>query len=112
MAARIREHVRLARLFAGWIEAEPGWEVMAPVPLSLVVFRHAPPGMDGEAADALNERIMAAVNATGRAFLSHTRIRGRLALRLAVGNLRTTEAHVRSAWELLRETAVSLDASA
>jgi aromatic-L-amino-acid decarboxylase len=112
MAARIREHVRLAKALAGWMEDEPGWEVMAPVPFSLVVFRHAPPGMDDAAADAHNERILAAVNATGRAFISHTRVHGRIALRLAIGNLRTTEAHVRAAWLLLRETAASVHASA
>ena len=105
MAARIREHVRLARAFAGWAQEEAGWEVMAPVPLSLVVFRHAPAGMVGAEADAHNERVMAAVNAGGRAFISHTRVRGRLALRLAVGNLRTTEAHLRAVWDLLRKTA-------
>jgi aromatic-L-amino-acid decarboxylase len=110
MASRIREHVRLARELAGWIRDEPGWEVMAPVPFSLVVFRHAPDGM--EDADAHNERIMAAVNASGRAFVSHTRVRGRLALRLAIGNLRTTEEHVRAAWELLRQAAAPDDASA
>jgi aromatic-L-amino-acid decarboxylase len=104
MAARIREHVRLARLFAAWVDAEPGWERMAPVPLSLVVFRHRPEGMGDEAADAHNERLMAAVNATGEALLSHTKLNGRTALRLAVGNLRTTEAHVARAWELLRAT--------
>jgi aromatic-L-amino-acid decarboxylase len=112
MAARIREHVRLARAFAGWVRDEPGWEVMAPVPFSLVVFRHAPPGMDGAEADAHNERLMAAVNASGRAFVSHTRVRGRLALRLAVGNLRTEEAHVRAAWDLLRHAAAGGGASA
>jgi aromatic-L-amino-acid decarboxylase len=112
MAARIREHVRLARVFAGWVRDEAGWEVMAPVPFSLVVFRHAPAGMTDEAADAHNERVMAAVNAGGRALLSHTRVRGRIALRLAVGNLRTTEAHVRAAWDLLRQTAAGDDASA
>jgi glutamate/tyrosine decarboxylase-like PLP-dependent enzyme len=94
------------------MEDEPGWEVMAPVPFSLVVFRHAPPGMDDAAADAHNERILAAVNATGRAFISHTRVHGRIALRLAIGNLRTTEAHERAAWLLLRETAASVHASA
>jgi aromatic-L-amino-acid decarboxylase len=112
MAARIREHVRLAREFAGWVDEEPDWEVVAPVPFSLVVFRHAPRGMTDEEADAHNERVMAMVNAGGRAFLSHTRVRGRLALRLAVGNLRTTEAHVRAAWDLLRQTAAGGDASA
>ena len=105
IAARIREHVRLARLFAEWVDTEPGWERAAPVPFSLVVFRHAPPGMTDEEADAHNERIMHAVNADGRIFVSHTRLRGRLVLRLAVGNLRTTEAHVRQAWEMLREAA-------
>lgn len=105
MAARIREHLRLARAFAAWVDGEPGWEVMAPVPFSLVVFRHVPDGMTDEEADGHNEGIMAAVNATGRAFLSHTRVRGRLALRLAVGNLRTTEAHVRAVWDLLRQAA-------
>jgi aromatic-L-amino-acid decarboxylase len=112
MAARIREHVRLARTFAAWVKAEPGWEVMAPVPFSLVVFRHAPRGMTDAQADAHNERVMAAVNAGGRALLSHTKIRGRIALRLAIGNLRTTEAHVRAAWDLLRQTAADDDASA
>ena len=112
MAARLREHLRLAREFAGWVDDEPEWEVMVPVPLSLVCFRHAPAGMTEEERDAHNERVMAAVNASGRAFLSHTRLRGRLALRLAVGNLRTTEAHLRAAWDLLRETARNASASA
>jgi aromatic-L-amino-acid decarboxylase len=112
MAARIREHVRLAQQLAGWMRDEPGWEVMAPVPFSLVVFRHAPDGLDDAETDAHNERVLAAVNATGRAFISHTRVRGRIALRLAIGNLRTTEAHVRAAWDLLRQTAASVRASA
>ncbi|HLM69434.1 MAG TPA: pyridoxal-dependent decarboxylase, partial [Longimicrobium sp.] len=112
MAARIREHVRLARTFAGWVDDEAEWETLAPVPLSLVVFRHAPAGMPDDQADAHNERVMAAVNASGRAFISHTRVRGRLALRLAVGNLRTTESHLRAAWDLLRQTAADDSASA
>lgn len=105
MAARIREHVRLARLFAGWVEAEPGWETLAPVPFSLVVFRHRPAGLTAAEADAHNERIMGEVNAGGRVFLSHTRVRGRLGLRVAVGNLRTDEARLREAWDLLRAAA-------
>jgi aromatic-L-amino-acid decarboxylase len=105
MAARVREHVRLARLFADWVDDAPGWERMAPVPMSLVVFRHRPDGMDDAATDAHNERLMAAVNATGETLLSHTKLHGRTALRLAVGNLRTTEQHVARAWELLRAAA-------
>lgn len=105
LRARIREHVRLARVLAARVEAEPGWEMMAPVPFALAVFRYAPPGMDPEAQDALNLRILEAVNAGGEAFLSHTRLDGRVALRLSVGNLRTREVHVLRAWELLREAA-------
>lgn len=104
IAARIREHVRLAHELAGWIDAEPEWERMAPTPLSLVCFRHRPPGMTEAEADAHNERLMAEVNASGRIFISHTRLHGRLTLRFAIGNLRTQEEHVRAAWALLRET--------
>jgi aromatic-L-amino-acid decarboxylase len=109
LAALIREHCRLARLFADWVEASADWELLAPVPLSVVCFR-ARPGVEGEAEearaarlDALNERLMGAVNATGHIFLSHTKLHGAFTLRLAVGNIRTTEAHVRRAWELLNE---------
>lgn len=103
--ANLREHLRLARLFAAWVEGEPGWEVAAPVPFGLVCFRADPAGMSGEDADALNQRILDRVNATGEAFLTHTRLNGRLVLRLAVGNLKTTEAHVARAWTLLGEAA-------
>jgi aromatic-L-amino-acid/L-tryptophan decarboxylase len=94
----IREHVRLARLFASWIEADSDWEVVAPYPFSVVCFRRR-----GE--DAENEALHQKVNGTGEVFLSHTRLNGRYVLRLAVGNLRTTEADVERAWELLREAA-------
>jgi aromatic-L-amino-acid decarboxylase len=102
IAARIREHCRLARELAGWVEEAPGWELFAPVPFSTVVFRFRPDGAPDEEADRLNERILERVNAGGEAFLSHTRVRGRFALRLAVGNLRTTERNVANAWRLLQ----------
>ena len=92
----IREHQRLARLFASWVEAAPGWEVVAPVPFSLVCFRRK--GSDEE-----NAAVLARVNATGEAYLSHTVLDGRYVLRLAVGHHRTTENDVRRAWELLQE---------
>jgi len=95
LQALIREHVRLARLFASWVEAEPGWEVVAPVPFSVVCFRR-----DGT--DEENEALMELVNATGEVYLSHTRLDDRFVLRLAIGNARTTEADVERAWELLR----------
>lgn len=100
LQARIREHVRLAALFEEWVRAEPGWEVVAPRHFSLVCFRLEGP-------DAANERLLERVNASGEVFLSHTRLGGRYALRLAVGSFRTTEADVRVAWDVLRREAAA-----
>jgi aromatic-L-amino-acid decarboxylase len=99
LAARIREHVRLADLFASWVEASADWELLAPHPLALVCFRACPAGVKD--LDALNEAVMHGVNASGRALLSHTRLNDKLTLRLSIGNIRTTEQHVRQVWELL-----------
>src|SRR5881394_1260003 len=107
LAARIREHCRLARLFASWVEASTDWELMAPAPFALICFR-ARAAVEGESDEArtkrlndLNESIMHGVNATGRAFLSHTKLNDKLTLRLSIGNIRTTEKHVKQVWELL-----------
>ena len=105
MAARIREHMALAREFAGWVDEASGWRRLAPVEFSVVVFRFQPEGTSDVVADVLNERILDAVNATGEAYLSHTRVCGRFAMRLAIGNLRTGKKHVARAWELLCEQA-------
>jgi aromatic-L-amino-acid decarboxylase len=78
---------------------------MAAVPFSTVCFRHTDPGVDDGANDERNEAILERVNGSGEVFLSHTRLNGRFVLRLAVGNIRTEERHVRRAWELLREAA-------
>ncbi len=95
---RIREAIRLAALFESWVEAEPGWEVVAPRPFSLVCFRR-------EGSDEENEALLERVNASGEVFLSHTKLNGRYVLRLAVVNARTTEADVSAAWEVLRREA-------
>ena len=110
MRARLRSHIALAGRFAGWIAAEPDWEICAPHPLSVVCFRHVPPELRGEQLDAHNQGIVDAVNATGDAFLSTTRLDGRLVLRLAVGNERTTESDVRAAWNLLTGAAAKTSA--
>jgi len=107
LAARIREHVRLAQVFRSWVEADPAFEVVAPSPLSVVCFRARFPWAAAEEEDRRNQAVMDAVNATGEAYLSHTKLSGRTILRLAVGNVRTEERHVRRAWELLREAAAS-----
>ncbi len=115
LAARIREHCRLAQLFASWVEAAPDWELIAPVPFSLVCFRACPKNAGNETEhqraarlDALNEAIMHNVNATGEAFLSHTKLNDAFVLRLAIGNIRTTEEHITRAWQLLNEQLNSL----
>jgi aromatic-L-amino-acid decarboxylase len=113
MQARLRAHVAMAQELAGWIAAEPGWEIAAPHPLSVVCFRYAPdPALDPAAADARNLAILDAVNATGEAFLSSTRLHGRLVLRIAIGNERTTRDDVRAVWELLEHAAGALAAGA
>ena len=105
IAAAVREHIRLARWLADQADASPDFERMAPTHFSLVCLRFRPPGASEEETDAANERLLYAINATGEFFLSHVRLRGRYAIRVAIGNLRTTEAHVRRLWERMQELA-------
>jgi aromatic-L-amino-acid decarboxylase len=102
---RLREHCALGRDLAASIEASDDWELLAPVPFALVCFRYAPRGMREPELNRLNERIMHAVNATGDAFLSHTKLGERFTLRVSIGNIRTEERHVGVLWDRLREAA-------
>jgi aromatic-L-amino-acid decarboxylase len=104
----IRRHVQLARELEGWVREDPAFELMAPVPLGLVCFRHRRPGLGEAELDDLNARLLARVNASGRVFLTHTRLGGRYVLRLVVGQRTTERRHVEEAWRLLREAAGSL----
>jgi aromatic-L-amino-acid decarboxylase len=104
--------MRLARLFASWVDGDDDFERMAPVPFSVVCFRARPRGLATAAEiDRFNTQLLDAVNATGEVFLSHTRLDDRIVLRLAIGNLRTSEEHVARAWALLREHTDQLRAS-
>jgi aromatic-L-amino-acid decarboxylase len=96
LRAMIREHVRLAELFAALVEAEPGWEVVAPHPFSTVCFRHV---------DRDNDGIAKRATATGEVFVATTKLRGNTIIRLAIGNERTTEADILRSWEVLRQSA-------
>lgn len=105
--ARIAEHIRLARLFASWVDASDDVERLAPVPMSVVCFRARPArlGDDQHALDQFNAELLDRLNGSGKLFLSHTRLHGAFALRLAVGHLRTTEDHLRDAWRAIQATA-------
>jgi aromatic-L-amino-acid/L-tryptophan decarboxylase len=108
LASRLRDHCAMAREFAAQVDAHPDWTLSAPVPFSLVCFRYAPAGMNDADADAANAAMLAAVNAAGRVYLSHTRLDGRYVLRLAIGNILTAREHVQRAWtELQRVSAAS-----
>jgi aromatic-L-amino-acid/L-tryptophan decarboxylase len=106
--ALLREHVRLASLFASWVDADPRFERVAPVPFSVVCFRvKGGPGQSADDVNAVNEQLMERVNATGEVFLSHTRLDDRVVIRLAIGHYRTSEKHVARAWAILRESALA-----
>lgn len=104
LAARIREHNRLAQLLVQWIDESGNFERMAPTPFSLVCFRAHPQGIDDESElEALNEHIMSQINTAGHFFLSHTKLHGLFTIRIAIGNLRTTEQDVRNLWAELQQ---------
>jgi aromatic-L-amino-acid decarboxylase len=98
LRALIREHVRLAQLFASLVEGDPAWEVVAPHPFSTVCFRRR----DGD-----NDAIARAATASGELFVATTKLRGQSVIRLAIGNAQTTEADIRRAWEVLRSCAAA-----
>jgi aromatic-L-amino-acid decarboxylase len=94
LAARIREHNRLGQLVAGWIDESLDFERLAPTPFSTVCFRAHPRSIDDE--EQLD------INAAGHFFLSHTKLHGKFTIRIAIGNLRTTEQDIRHVWEELQ----------
>ena len=106
----LRQHISLAHEFASWVDEHPDFERVAPVPFSVVCFRARPRGvtLTPPALDALNERLLDAVNSSGQVFLSHTRLGGAFVIRLAVGHLRTSGEQIRQAWRLLCEHAARL----
>ncbi|MFY9611793.1 MAG: pyridoxal-dependent decarboxylase [Blastocatellia bacterium] len=102
LRSRIRSQIALAREFADWVDQSEDFERLAPVPFSLVCFRAHPRGVSDESElDGVNDRLMEEVNRRGKVFLSHTKLHGRLTLRLAIGNIRTTREHVKLAWDEL-----------
>jgi len=107
--AHLARHIQLAQQLASWVDAHPDFERLAPVPFSVVCFRWNPHGRSLSEADldARNESLVERINRSGEIFFSHTRLKGRLALRIAVGHVRTDESHLRHAWELLKREALN-----
>lgn len=102
LAARIREHVRLAQVFGSWVDAHPHLERLAPSPFSVICFRVHPDGTHAEAElEHLNARVLERVNESGEVFVSHTKLKGRYCLRLAIGNLYTNMDRVQRAYRLI-----------
>jgi aromatic-L-amino-acid decarboxylase len=114
---RIEHHIGQAQALAGWVDAEPDFERLAPVPFSVVCLRWRPAELATRAGDqdiagfvdAQNQALMESVNRTGEVLLSHARLKGRFTIRVAFGNLRTTDRELRRVWELLREHAAGLE---
>jgi aromatic-L-amino-acid decarboxylase len=126
MADWLREYIRLANLFAQWIKDDDRFELAAPVSMAVVCFRFVgranpprrPLPVAGPAVgryhsnrpkeseiDQVNIEIVEKINAGGRAYLTQTKLRGRTVMRIGVGNVLTTENHLREAWKIIRETA-------
>ncbi len=107
LISRIEDHCRLARDFAGRVERSGDFELMADVPFALVCFRANPEWADDP--DALNERLMNEINASGKAYISHTKLNGKFVLRLSIGSIRVEDRHIDKVWELLTETLSGFD---
>ncbi|HEV8454778.1 MAG TPA: aminotransferase class I/II-fold pyridoxal phosphate-dependent enzyme [Gemmatimonadales bacterium] len=105
LRAMIRRHVELAQELAGWVEGDPDFELMAPVPFGLVCFRYRRDGVSDRQVDDLNRRLLARVNATRRVHLTHTQLGERYVIRMAIGQRETERHHVEEAWSLIRDAA-------
>ena len=109
LRAMLRDHIAWTAELAETIRADPDFELVTPPKLALLTFRHRPREIDDEAGlDALNERLLNALNDDGRLYLTQTRVRGRYVIRFAIGQLSTTRAHVTRAWQVIAETARGL----
>jgi aromatic-L-amino-acid decarboxylase len=103
---RLCEQIRLANLLASWIKSDNRFELAAPVSMGVVCFRFV--RADKDAIDRLNSEIVERINSSGRAYLTQTKLRGRTVMRIGLGNVLTTEEHLRKAWQIIQETASKL----
>jgi aromatic-L-amino-acid decarboxylase len=93
----VRKHVEMAQDFTDWVRNSDDFELVVEPPLNLVCFRH-------KSDDDFNMKLMNAVNETGKAYFTHTKLNGQVVLRMCVAQTHTEEKHVKAAWDLIRET--------
>ena len=101
LRARIREHIRLAKLFVSWVNESENFEMKADVPFALVCFRACPKGVSD--LNEFNEKLMNEINSSGEAYLSHAKLKDEFVLRLSVGSIRVEEKHLVKVWDLLNK---------
>jgi aromatic-L-amino-acid/L-tryptophan decarboxylase len=108
LAARIKTHIELAQEFAKWVDDEKDFERMAPVPFSTVCFRYNPGNKTEDELNKLNEKLLEAINSSGKIFLSHTKLNGKFVIRLTIGSIRHERGHIEEAWKLIKECSEKL----
>mgnify|MGYP001412541401 CR=1 FL=1 len=105
LSSRIKNHINLAQEFANWIKAEEDFELMAPVPFSTVCFRYNPKNKNEDELNIINEKLLEKINASGKLFLSHTKLNGKFVIRLTIGSIRHEKRNIVDAWKLIRTAA-------
>ncbi|MFZ1280968.1 MAG: pyridoxal-dependent decarboxylase [Ignavibacteriaceae bacterium] len=109
LAERIKNHINLAKEFAGWIEQENDFEIMAPTPFSTVCFRFNHGNISEDELNQLNEKLLEKINESGKIFLSHTKLKGKFTIRLTIGSIRHEKHHIKEAWELIKSLTTQLE---
>ncbi len=105
LAARIKNHIEIAKKFAKWVDDEKDFERMAPVPFSTVCFRFNPGNLSEDDLNRVNEMLLEKINQSEKIFLSHTKLNGKFVIRLTIGSIRHEKRHIVQAWEIIKTMA-------
>lgn len=106
---RLREHIQLAQELARKIAAHPDFEILAPTTLNLICFRYKPTHISDEnLLNSLNEKLLHTLNATGKVYMSHTKLNGKYTLRIVIAQTYVLQKHIWNAWQLIQEKAEKL----